>query len=485
MLTLVLVLSSLHTPALAQTTTTRATGDDARAEKAEVSPATEPPAEPRRVALQTGAPQPISQNQALPLSPRPDPQAIATIKLGANMILLYGNNFRPTYDPLGNKKKHLVDVWSAGIVLDGKVDRFGLHMEFRARDRSLGWSPVNTWFAELYAYADIIPYTNPRGMMMLKVGKSLMQFGRIWDNSFYGNIQLRDGLKLDSNWGLLLEWLVRASALFGVRGAVQYFVIDGQANTSYPNRDTPAIVSATWPGQPSPGPIGARKRDRFVVKLEPYFKKQDAMWVRVGASLDTFTADFPDTQSAARLAARSRIKDIDNKARILRYGADIAMQLAWFGAWGEWIHQDGAHTNAWPILPRADNPATAGNEARAGSASDDVTYFMAGGNVTYSRVTLQYNFSQGIYRNILALDTYPGRPPSEQPRLTYSEWIHNPSLQIKVSEQIRLIFETPLWFRKPLPGMVAVDPEQTTLTTGWERKELIEQQFLLTLHGRF
>lgn len=444
------------------------------------------PAAPR-VAVQTGAPQPVSQNQASAVQSTPS-NAAAVLKVGGNMILIYANNYAPEYDQLGNKKKQLVDVWRAGIVLDSKFDRFGLHLEFRARDRTLRWSPVNAWFEELYASADIIRPTNPVAPLTLKVGKTFMQFGRFWDNSFYGNIQLRDGLKLDANWGLSLEGQLNMTKELGIRYFAQYFALDGQVNTANQNRDTPAILYPPSAGQ-APGtttaPIGARRRDRYVVKLEPFIKLSESVSFRVGGSFDYFTADYPDSQSQERIDAKSRIKDIDNKEKVMRYGADCALQLKWFAAWAEWIHQDGAHTNAWPIAPRADNPATPANEARAGSSSDDVTYYMAGGSFTISRFTLQYNYSEGIYRNILALDAYPGRPASDQPRATHIEWIHNPSLQIKVIDQIRLILETPFWFRKPIPGLVAIDPEQVTLTTGKEKKEVVEQQVLLTLHGKF
>lgn len=461
---------------------------EAGPDPAKPEPSTSPPAAtPPRVAVQVGAPQPVSQNQAASL-PQAPTTAPAVLKVGGNMILIYANNYAPEYDQLGNKKKHLVDVWRAGIVLDSKIDRFGLHLEFRARDRALRWSPVNAWLEELYASVDIVRPTNPVAPMTLKVGKTFMQLGRPWDNSFYGNIQLRDGLKLDANWGLSLEGSLNFTKVLGTRFVAQYFVVDGQVNTANQNRDTPAILYPPSPGQ-APGttvpPVGARRRDRYVAKLEPFIKLSESISFRVGASFDYFTADFPDSQSQARIDAKSRIKDIDNKEKVMHYGADFAVQLKWFGAWGEWLHQDGAHTNAWPIAPRADNPATPANEARAGSASDDVTYYMAGGNFTISRFTLQYNFSQGIYRNILALDAYPGLPAEGQPRVTHTEWIHNPSVQIKVIDQIRLILEAPFWFRKPIPGLAAIDPEQMAPTTGKEKKEVIEQQVLLTLHGKF
>jgi hypothetical protein len=469
----------------------QATAEPSEAKKAEgaadtAASSSAPVSTPPKVAVQTGAPQPQGQNLASPLPAAPT-AAPVVVKVGGSMILLYSNNYAPDHDILGNKKKHAVDVWRAGIVMDTKADRFGLHMELRVRDRNLRWSPVNSWTEELYASVDIIKATNPFGPLTLKVGKSFMQFGRFWDNSFYGSIQLRDGLKLDANWGLSLEGTVGATKKFGARYFAQYYLLDGQVNTANQNRDAPAILNPVAPSGGTALPIGARRRERVVLKVEPFVKFSETSFLRVGGSFDYFTVDYPDSQSPAAIAAKSRVKDLDNTNNVMRYGADFIAQVAWFGVWGEYIRQDGASTNAFPIASRADNPATPDvNEKRDGSSSDDVSYFMAGGNVTYDRYTLQYNFNKGIYRDIIALDALPGRMRADQPRQTHEEWIHNPSAQVKVNDQIRLILEFPMWFRKPIAGLLKYDPEsKVATTTGREKKEVVEKQVLLTLHGKF
>ena len=303
------------------------------------------------------------------------------------MILLYSNNYAPAYDPAGNKKKHIFDVWRANIVLDAKLERFGIHIDFRARDRGLRWMPVNAWLEELYASADF-PELAEHGPLTLKVGKVYNQFGRFWDNSFYGNIHLRDGLKLVPDWGLSFEGTLLLPGAFDLPGALsmkyfaQYFVVDGQTSTANNNRDTISILA---PG--TTNLVGGRKRDQFVFRIEPTYVVSPTMKFNLGLSFSHFTADFPDTATPAAAMAGRGVKDIDNKSGVTRIGFDVTGQIAWFGFWGEFTKQLGRHTIAYPYPAVADNPATPDSEARAGSGSDNVTYWLAGANATWDRFT--------------------------------------------------------------------------------------------------
>jgi hypothetical protein len=432
------------------------------------------------VSVQTGAPQPPSQNLASPLpSTPPASPSAAVVKVGGGMILLYSNNYAPQYDGAGNKKKHVMDVWRASIVLDSKLDRYGMHIEFRARDRNLRWMPVNAWFEELYASADLIKPGSAYGPLTLKVGKVYHQFGRFWDNSFYGNIHLRDGLKLIPNWGLSLEGTLGAGKTWGAKYFAQYFIVDGGTSTANANRDTNTIgVPGGTPGQL----LAARRREDFILRIEPSWTKSPTMNAKIGASFQHFKADFPDTFSPAAMAQMARIRDVDNMENVMRYSVDFTAQLAWFGIWGEYAHQDGSHTNAFPYAPTAAVPATMtapAVAARPGSASDDITYLLAGANFTYDRYTLQYNYNRADYKNIEDV-TRTGTQ-----KVTHAEWIHNPSVQVKLNDQLRLIIELPFWLRKPAPGLARIDPEEARVAAGVSKQEVIEQQFLVTLHGKF
>ena len=435
-----------------------------------VSNSTQPPV----VAVQTGAPQPPSQNLASPLPATASPSP-AIVRVGGGAILIYSNNYDPKYDQAGNKKKNYFDAWRASIVLDSKLDRYGMHIEFRARDRGLRWMPTSAWLEECYASVELVKPGGDWGPLMLKVGKSYEQFGRVWDNSFYGSIAFRDGLKLDPNWGLSLEGAIGTTKPFGARYFAQYYMLDGQTNTSATNRDT---IGQVAPGTTSTG-IGARRRERLIGRLEPYYKIAQDVVIRLGGSVDRFSVDYPDTQSPADIAAGTRVKSQDNTNSVLRVGADMSAQVKWFSGWAEYAHQKGAHTNSFPIPPRADNPATTmENEARAGRPSNDVTYWMAGGNFVYGRYTLQYNYSSGLYKNIRAIDA-PNMPIGQ-----HKEWIHNPSVQIALNDQLKLIMETPIWKREALAGLLPIDPSVKGLTKQGQL-EVVEKQVIVTVHGKF
>jgi hypothetical protein len=434
--------------------------------------AEESPTVPPVVAVSTGAPQPVSQNLAAPL-PSTASASPAVVRVGGGAILIYSNNYAPKYDQAGNKKKNYFDAWRASIVLDSKLDRYSMHIEFRARDRGLRWMPTSAWLEECYASAEIVavPSNYP---LVLKVGKSYQMFGRIWDNSFYGSIPFRDGLKLDPNYGLSFEGALGALGAFGARYFAQYYILDGATNTSVANRDT---ISQVVPGTTNTS-IGARRRERLIGRIEPFIKLAPDIVFRVGASIDHFIADFADTASAADMAAGWRKKSNDNTEKVTRAGADVSAQVKWFSAWAEYAHQRGAHVTSFPIPPRADNPATMENEARAGRASNDITYYMAGGNFVWTRYTVQYNYSSGLYKNIRAIDVM-GTPIGQ-----HKEWIHNPSVQVAINDQLKLIFEAPIWKREALAGLLPIDPTVKGLTKQGQL-ETVEKQALITLHGKF
>jgi hypothetical protein len=310
------------------------------------------------------------------------------------------------------------------------------------------------------------------------VGKLYNQFGRFWDNSFYGNIHLRDGLKLVPDWGVSIEGTFNLPAkTFDLPGALsmkyyaQYFVVDGQTSTANNNRDTISILA---PG--STTLVGGRKRDQLVFRIEPAYVVSPTMKFAVGASLSHFTADFPDSATPGAMMAGRSLKDIDNKSGVTRFGFDVTGQILWFGFWGEFTKQSGRHTNAFPYAPRADNAATPESEAREGASSDDVTYWLAGANFTWERFTVQYNYSSGTYNNILV--------PDGMGALTkHKEWIHNPGLALKINDQLRVLLEFPFWLRTPAAGLPPYDPEKPPAPTG--ETDVIEQQVVATLHGRF
>ena len=161
----------------------------------------------------------------------------ASISIGAGTILYY-------YQPLGlTGVSNRAEVWNASLTADGKYDVFGVHIEPRFRDTYLRpYYDGPVWVQEGYVSASIGSTAYP---LTLKVGKEYSRLGLFWDNSFYGNVQVYDGLKLDPDVGLSLEGSVGNPGRGGLRYVAQFFVIDGGTNVSLEGRDTISIAELT------------------------------------------------------------------------------------------------------------------------------------------------------------------------------------------------------------------------------------------------
>ena len=82
---------------------------------------------------------------------------------------------------------------------DARWQAFGLHLEPRlSNEKMRSYYESLAWIQEAYLFVDASP-------VVLKVGKIYKQLGLFWDRTFYGNIQVYEGLKLDPNAGLSLE----------------------------------------------------------------------------------------------------------------------------------------------------------------------------------------------------------------------------------------------------------------------------------------
>lgn len=295
------------------------------------------------------------------------------VKIGGGAIVYY---YQPLEEGRGN-----VGVFFANLLLDAQWDAFGLHIEPRFRDTKLRpffEGPV--WLQEAYASASLAPIT-------VKVGKVYKRSGGLfWDNSFFGNVQVYDGLKLDPNYGVSVEGSVGGD--FGLDFAAQYFVVDGSTNVSLQGRDTISIA-------------GARRRHTKAAKFEPRVKLSEAGELRLGGSFEHFVADIPDAHD-----------------RVLRAGADVRLtyhlgDAGSFGVWGEFLHQSGRHV--------IDHPA-------AGVASENTDYFLVGGQYSFWKLTARYNVSHAKYESV-----------------DIDETLQVPGLGIAVNEHLTVLGELAHW----------------------------------------
>jgi hypothetical protein len=206
-----------------------------------------PPIEQTAADHESGAVEPPAEE--VPAEPIHD-----HVKLGGGAILYY---YQPTKEGRGN-----VSVFFANLLLDAQWKSFGLHIEPRFRDTKLRpFFDGPAWLQEAYASFSLSPVT-------VKVGKAYKRSpGLFWDNSFFGNVQVYDGLKLDPNYGVSVEGSIGEK--FGLDFAAQYFVVDGLTNVSLQGRDTFSTP-------------GARRRHTKAARLEPWLKLGAAVELRAG-----------------------------------------------------------------------------------------------------------------------------------------------------------------------------------------------------------
>jgi hypothetical protein len=321
----------------------------------------------------------------------PTPSWLKALSIGGGAILWY-------YQPvdLGSTDSD-VSLFYANLLLDGKFGAFGLHIEPRFRDSRLrDFFPGPVWAQEVYASATLTPGT------VLKAGKEYSHFGLFWDNSFYGNVQVYDGLKLDPDYGLSLEGAVRPDARAGLHYWAQFFLVDGQTNVSLDGRDTISIP-------------GARRRDQAILRVEPFYQLTDHAKLTGGLSGEYLEAD---------LAAAG-------KKNVARGAVDATLSVRHWSLWAEYTRQNGQTVTSFPVAAVV---ATDTMPAAPGHASSHNDYVLAGTQYTVGPVTLRYNVSTGRYED-----------------LSISEWMHVPAAAYALNDNFTVLAEYVNWTRY-LPG---------------------------------
>jgi hypothetical protein len=338
----------------------------------------------------------------LPVNPQPVVQARPTDASWTRHITVGGGAVLWYYQPFLTGAKDNVDLFFANIVLDAELGRFGFHAEPRVRNGKLRpFFDGPAWVQEVYGHGRI---AGEDGSLVLKIGKEYSHFGLFWDNSFYGNVQVYDGLKLDPDYGLSLEGVYREKGRVGLRGWAQFFVIDGQTNVSMAGRDTISIP-------------GARRRNQAIGRLEPFVALGDSALAKLGISVCRLQADLPGL----------------GPQNVFRGAADLTVTTGGLTLWGEYQRQNGQTVTEFPIAgtPAAD----AGGTATPGQASRHINYALGGGEYTHGLLTARYVFSWGDYRDVRVRET-----------------MHVPSLGLSLDPGLSLLAEMVIWQRHTAEG---------------------------------
>lgn len=324
------------------------------------------------------------------------PGWLRSLSVGGGAVLWY-------YAPVQIGGQQNVSLFFANLLLDGHFGVVSLHIEPRFRDARLrSFYPGPVWAQEAYAAVAVTKNT------VVKAGKAYSRFGLFWDNSFYGNVQVYDGLKLDPDYGLSVEGAVNPDGSKGLRYFAQYFVVDGHTNVSLDGRDTISIPNAN-------------RRNESIGRLEPFVKLRDEMLLTAGLSVAYLQAELPTVGT----------KDV------YRGAADVSLSGRHWGAWAEYTYQNGQTVTDFPV---AGTPASASAPAAAGRASAHNHYGLAGGQYSWRPITVRYNVSTGRYSDV-----------------SVSEWMHVPALAVAVGDNLTVLGEYVDWRRYAPGGTSVVD----------------------------
>lgn len=275
----------------------------------------------------------------------------------------------------------------SNLRFDAEWAPFGLHFEPRlSNEKMRPFYDGLAWIQEAYLFGG-------GEALRLKVGKIYKRVGLFWDHSFYGNIQVYEGLKFDPNTGFSLEG--KLGDELGVQAFAQFFVVDGHTNASLVGRDTISLPAA-------------RRRNTFAARVQPFASLAPGSRLELGLSAEHFEADLPEATHSVR-----------------RFAADAKLTWGGLGFWGEALHQSGKNVNAYPLSERA---------------SGDNTYLLAGVEYALDRFVLRYNLSLARYSD-----------------LSVDEVLHLPALGIRFEEHVSFLAEYAYWHQYSPSGRSDVD----------------------------
>ena len=237
------------------------------------------------------------------------------------------------------------ELYAFSALVDGQKGPWGFHADYRFRTTKLrSFFPGNTWLQQGY-----VRYRTPWGEF--QAGSFYRRVGLEWDDSFFGNIQYFDGLKLDPEYGLGFEGSHSLSGRLGARYSLQYFSNNSGINGSLPGRD---FVSEP----------GAHAKNDVAMRFAPvwHFSKQTSL--TLGGSFAQGAID----RGAGPHNTRMQV------------AADGTLQLGPVLGYGEVLRQT---VNGIVVLP-----------------PQDATYVLGGVRWARGRYQPRFNFSQGNYHGI-------------------------------------------------------------------------------------
>ncbi len=302
----------------------------------------------------TGEPaQKTGEPAAPPKGPEPVMAPAGSFSIGGAIYLF-------AYAPRLAKDKFEIYAFLLNIDATTRDEKYGLHVQTRFRDSKLReFFLSNIWFQEAYGWTK-----TPIGD--IHAGKFYRKVGILWDDSFFGNVQYFNGLKLNPDYGV---------ELVGSRSLWPGFSID-YSGQFLANNDH---VAGSAFGRDVESDGSARLQSAWTGRVVPGWKLGEKTSFSLGISGYTGRIDRSESGS---------------DFRIEQVAADLTL------AWGpsisyvEALKQRGQ--NFSPLVRQG--PLAGTPNALYRSGYDTATYFLAGTRwQVLDRLKARVNYSQAIY----------------------------------------------------------------------------------------
>ncbi len=304
---------------------------------------------------------------------------------------LGGSIYLFEYLPRLESAREKLEIYAFVLNFDGATEdgRYGLHVQTRARDSKLrSYYVSDVWFQEAYAWAKT-------AVGEVHFGKVYRRVGIFWDDSFFGNVQYFNGLKLNPDYGAELVGSRSAGERFHLDYSAQYFVNNDKVAGSLPGRDVESDEAAEL-------------SNTVTARVVPTWSFGPGRSLALGLS---------------GLSGRIARHDVPAESfRLQQVAGDATL------TWGPWVGYA-------EVLDQSGERADAAHPfSRLGY--DDSTYYLVGARWRpIAPLQLRLNWSQGAYDGAAATET------EILPGLTYG-----------VNDNLNLILEYDDWRTKPDHG---------------------------------
>lgn len=340
-----------------------------------------------------GAASPAAAEEVSPPAAPAAPVAPVTAPNGS--FKLSGGIYLFDYLPqlAGTKGKFEIYAFLLNIDAATQDQRYGLHVQTRARDSKLrSFYVSDVWFQEAYVWAKT-------EVGEVHAGKFYRKVGILWDDSFFGNVQYFNGLKLNPDYGAELVGSRPFAPAFAVDYSLQFLANDDHVDGSLPGRDVESDPDATL-------------ADTGTLRLVPTWTFGPGRSLALGISglsgrIDRTVAADPEVGKSFRLGQGAG--DLT-----LTWGPSIS--------YVEILRQTGERNDAFHPFSRL--------------GYDDATYYLAGTRwQVHPRLNLRINWSRVDYKGIGGQET---------------EIV--PGLVFGIADNFKLIAEYDWWKSHPQTG---------------------------------